>query len=183
MHSLISILFQFLWLSGNRLTSLEQWDAKDKDGNDNDNKKIMRIFLPRLEKLFLQDNCLTCLQSASADTFYSSFGAMPLLSDLDLSFNSIENVEALTCLSHCHLLTSLLLQDNPLTQPSALRPDASHASYTETLNQWLLITCPSLKMISGTECSHFHNRGNHNIPASHSAAEMYSVLKNLREKV
>ena len=67
-----------LWLSGNKISNFTAWL---EDNND------PAIFLPLLEKLFLQDNAIQCIDNPC-------LLACPLLVELDISFNNFASLKA-----------------------------------------------------------------------------------------
>ena len=84
-----------LWLSGNRISNFAKWAEKECD-----------LFLPSLEKLFIQDNTIYKVEKGAFDHLAS-------LLELDMSFNSILNIGDAPGLQHPNLQL-LYLQDNPM---------------------------------------------------------------------
>jgi Leucine-rich repeat (LRR) protein len=143
-----------LWLSGNRLCDLKSWlphtnsplqprerspvSSTEHELKDEDESSGMQwpLFLPLLEKLHLSDNAL-CEVSAAAVC------NMPLLVDLDLSFNGLSTTRSLHGLCFLPKLSVLHLHDNPVYCSSGVDVGASD------LISWLVQRCPSLKMLSG----------------------------------
>lgn len=112
-----------LWLSGNRLKSLDAW-APSKESTSS-----LPVFLPLLEKLYLQDNQVESIASCTLST-------SPFLMEIDLSFNSIRTFSNLAGLVFCPRLKVLQLQDNPVDKERGM---------TKLLNYFL----PEAKEISG----------------------------------
>jgi Leucine-rich repeat (LRR) protein len=93
-------LLRELWLSGNSLTSLAEWNNEGL------------LFVPSLISLHVDDNQLAFLGGSM-----TLVGA-PLLRDLNLSFNSLEdtNEGVESALVPCTRLRHLQLHDNPLAE-------------------------------------------------------------------
>jgi hypothetical protein len=141
-----------LWLSGNRLCDLKSWlphansplppgemsDSTDTEQEKEEAASVMQwpLFLPLLEKLHLSDNSL-CEVSAAAVC------NMPLLADLDLSFNGLSTTQSLHGLCFLPKLSVLHLHDNPVYCSTGADAAASDVM------SWLVQRCPSLKMLSG----------------------------------
>jgi Leucine-rich repeat (LRR) protein len=66
-----------LWLGGNKISNFSAWIENNSS----------TVFLPLLEKLFLQDNVITCIDNLC-------LLACPLLVELDISFNNILSLDA-----------------------------------------------------------------------------------------
>lgn len=113
-----------LWLSGNRVSSFARWTASSDSS--------LVIFLPMLEKLYLQDNRITCIEP-------SSLFQSPFLSELDISFNAIVSVENLSGIRAPNLKI-LSIQDNPV-------------SAFENISAFLQIQCPRLCCLNGSHIS------------------------------
>mmetsp|Transcript_25946 Transcript_25946/g.48715 ORF Transcript_25946/g.48715 Transcript_25946/m.48715 type:complete len:1387 (+) Transcript_25946:144-4304(+) len=92
-----------LWLSGNKLRNLDVWAPAKGEAESSS----WPVFLPLLEKLYLQDNQV---ESFAAYTLATS----PFLMEIDLSFNSISAFSNLAGLVFCQQLKVLQLQDNPV---------------------------------------------------------------------
>jgi len=91
---------KILWLSGNKLKNLDPWIT-------NENSNIWPVFLPMLQKLYLNDNCIQSLSDNCLDT-------CPLLTVLDLSFNEITILKDISTLKSCMILKVVELSDNPI---------------------------------------------------------------------
>ena len=125
-----------LWLSGNRISGLGEWSRRYKhrvvdrallEGLPTDCSSP--LFLPMLEKLYLQDNVLVTIPSRT-------FLCAPVLTDIDLSFNRLAAPSDILGLLHCPKLKRLQLQDN------VVGADVRVAT-------WLCRSCPLLIEISG----------------------------------
>jgi Leucine-rich repeat (LRR) protein len=136
-----------LRLNLNRIADFAPWQKRD------DKHSIAwPLFLPSLQKLVLGDNQLSGKLPGAV------FEAMPLLSELDLSFNSLADQEdLLPVFAHCRQLSALLIQDNRFTTTPVNTGGAAGTSRTALseaqqaqLNQWLFGACPSLRSISAT---------------------------------
>jgi sugar-specific transcriptional regulator TrmB len=68
---------------------------------------------------------------------------MPLLTDLDISFNNLRNIESVYGLRYLNKLEKVLIHDNPIY---ALNENENEVS---GLRSWLIKECFSLKIISG----------------------------------
>lgn len=134
-------LLKNLRLNLNRITNLDAWG---RDGAS----KVWPFFAPSLQKLVLSDNQISSLVDV--------FCMLPLLEELDLSFNALTAQEAVMDISHCKLLSALHVQDNVFTTVPVNTGGAAGTSRTAlpapqqaALNQWLCSLCPSLETISG----------------------------------
>jgi hypothetical protein len=94
------------------------------------------LFLPLLEKLYLSDNSLTDMNSAIMCN-------VPLLTDLDISFNNLKNIENIYGLRYLNKLENLLIHDNPIYNQNENEIEVNN------LKSWLIKECFSLKIISG----------------------------------
>eukprot|EP01041_Mallomonas_annulata_P007491 gene7491-15331_t len=139
-----------LWLSGNKLVGLHEWSKQEPcslpDSNDNYNSNgnsncndidggvdVWPVFLPMLEKFYLQDNSI---ESIPLTTFFTT----PNLLEVDLSFNRIPAAKDLCGLQACKKLRKIQVQDNPVYGDAALVP-------------WLLRSCGGLTEVSGKTLS------------------------------
>jgi Leucine-rich repeat (LRR) protein len=111
-------LLRTLWLSGNAITSFSSW-----------HENRIFVFLPMLERLFLQDNNIH-------DIATSALSLTPLLRELDLSFNSLAMEEAVEGIAHVGL-RRLCIHDNPLCSQDAIVAR-------------VLAQCPALTELNGT---------------------------------
>ena len=133
-HPLCLPFLRTLWLSGNKIAGLGEWSRR-RDVSDLSCSSAgfsgpsCPLFVPMLEKLYLQDNCLLSIPSIT-------FVGAPVLSEIDLSFNRLSSACDLTGLLACLKLRKVHLQDNPV-----------HSD--PNLNRWLLRHCVSLQEISG----------------------------------
>ena len=152
---------KILWLSGNKLDSLDRWLpnkavahlgvgeadwpvfgflSADSSGvgeaHEAEQTYEWPTFMPMLEKLYLQDNSISNVNSSAMLCF-------PSLSLLDLSFNAIEHVSCLG-VTACPKLRTLQIQENPVSTSTA---------GTDSLYRWLLVHCPSITSISGVDLS------------------------------
>lgn len=143
-------LLKNLRLNLNRITNLEAWKHQDQsgDGGDSESSSVWPFFAPSLQKLVLSDNQISSL----ADVFC----LLPLLEELDLSFNALAAQEAVEGIRQCKLLTALHVQDNLFTTVPVNTGGAAGTSRTAlpapqqaALNQWLCALCPNLETISG----------------------------------
>jgi Leucine-rich repeat (LRR) protein len=91
-------------------------------------------FLPLLEKLYLSDNSLTEIDSAIMCN-------LPLLIDLDISFNNLRNIESVYGLRYLNKLEKIIIHDNPIY--------GLNENEVSDLKSWLIKECFSLKIISG----------------------------------
>jgi Leucine-rich repeat (LRR) protein len=161
-----------LWLGGNQLNDLNDWIhyLTTPSTADDSIKELMPIFLPSLEKLYLQDNHIQHIPE-------NFLMAMPQLMYFDISFNRIQSIGDLKglCIGSHGSLQSLLLQDNPLTsipqlpslpehQESVINVEQRAAAFynNEILELWLRYACPKLKSYCG---NHFSTDMNETIPA------------------
>ena len=90
-----------LWLSGNKIPNFATWS----DGK-------FGVFLPSLEKLFIQDNLIQKVE------FGALIHAVSLV-ELDISFNDIKLIDEAPGLHHDNLRL-LYLQDNPILSDDGL---------------------------------------------------------------
>ena len=129
-----------LWLSGNRLETLEDWQPKKCSDGAGD---TWPIFLPLLEKLHLQDNSLTTIPATAVCN-------LPLLAHLDVSFNAIVALNNLDGLAYLPMLNVFNVHDNPVytTYVNDTRP----GEFNE-LHNYLLHRCPCLRILSGNTLS------------------------------
>jgi Leucine-rich repeat (LRR) protein len=88
-----------LWLSKNCIKGLDVWVSSLPSP--------WPIFLPLLEKLYLQDNEIVSIP-------WNSFVTSPLLTELDVSFNHLPDLEAIQGILSSAQLRTLQLQENPL---------------------------------------------------------------------
>eukprot|EP01039_Chlorochromonas_danica_P004474 gene4474-4901_t len=100
-----------LWLNGNTLRNLKAWRHSVPGGVVDCGH--YPIFLPQLQKLYLQDNQID--QICKEDLLM-----LPMLSELDLSFNQISSMDGLKALAalpmaNRYALKQLKVNDNPLT--------------------------------------------------------------------
>jgi Leucine-rich repeat (LRR) protein len=113
-----------LWLSKNSICSLDSWIGHDplptpshtlssspsssSSSSSPSSSFPWPVFLPLLEKLYLQDNEIKTIPKYS-------FVTSPLLNELDLSFNNLSEVTSTDgILCCCPQLKRLQLQENPL---------------------------------------------------------------------
>lgn len=99
-----------LWCNGNHLISLDSWEQvvdQSHSGSSKLSGTAPFLFLPLLQKLFLQDNQIESIHATSLIGF-------PVLKEVDLSFNRLETVSSLDGLWVAKNLTSLKLNDNPI---------------------------------------------------------------------
>ena len=151
-----------LWLSGNRLDSLVDWEPQS---GPND-LFAWPVFLPLLEKLHLQDNALSDLPAAALCN-------LPLLSHLDVSFNAITSVNGLRGLQHLPALSVLNLNDNPVYSSAA---SETRAGEVNELHALLVHECLSLRVLSGTALTRpTHARPHH--PTADAVATPLVVSK------
>ncbi len=122
-------LLRNLWITGNKITNFSAWVRTD----------ISPIFMPMLEKLYLQDNSVNTICE-------NVFDMIPNLIEMNLSFNRISNSSQLTGLRQCSSLKSIYLHDNPFSSARTIM----HHIYNREMD-WKLIVlslCPSLRIIS-----------------------------------
>jgi Leucine-rich repeat (LRR) protein len=146
--SLLLPCLHTLQLNNNRISNLKNEDERTEGEATVENERKISIILPQLRKLYLHDNLLTSLytSSLSSPSLSSSyfFEQFPLLSEVDLSFNQFESLEELTPLSSsCSFLTSLRLNDNPLTNKGS-----SASSSHQAVNPAEADTIQKLKKVS-----------------------------------
>jgi Leucine-rich repeat (LRR) protein len=104
-----------LWLSKNTIHSLDSWIGQPIPHSltsSSSSSTPWPVFLPLLERLYLQDNEISSVPKYS-------FVTSPLLSELDLSFNNLQDGNSTDgILFSCQLLKKLQLQENPLLYSS-----------------------------------------------------------------
>jgi Leucine-rich repeat (LRR) protein len=125
-------LLRCLWLSGNQLTNFDPWKPYTSSY-----VRHFPMYLPLLEKVYLQDNKICTLTE-------DVMQLLPSLVFMDISFNEICRVEDISAISFCRQLKSLQIQDNPLT-----------LTLDPTL--WLSEVCPSLSELSGLAVSAYRS--------------------------
>ena len=158
-----------MWLSGNKLHDLQSWlpykdprEMKDPGSDStcrNSDGLIWPLFIPMIEKLHFSDNLLTKIDAGAVCN-------MPLLVDLDISFNSVQTTLGLDGLRFLSKLTSLQIHDNPIYSTSG----GSGAERNE-LTCWLVHECPSLRVVSGNVLQ----KVDHPTPPRVSVAEFGNV--------
>ena len=131
-HPLYLPNLRSLWLSGNKLCNLKKWIRDDVTSCDDS----WPVFLPLLERLYLQDNNIS---NVDANCFASS----PFLCEIDLSFNSIRLLQDLSGVLECPLIRILQLQDNPVNKDTlamqyatSLLSELKELSGQEILQSW-----------------------------------------------
>ena len=95
-----------------------------------------RYYLPMLEKLYLQDNKITCISKDPCNKLTSTSA---FLKEIDLSFNLVATVNDISGLAHCKLLTKIELNDNPVNGTVSF----------SLLSRWMLELFPLLTTLSG----------------------------------
>ena len=128
-----------LWLSSNRLHSLDCWlptITENTESNNSMNSISWPLFLPLLEKMHLSDNSLSDIDATAMCN-------LPLLTDLDISFNNLSTSRNLRGLKSIPRLSVLQLHDNPVYRSDA--PGVADSG----LVSWLIQECTSLLSISG----------------------------------
>jgi Leucine-rich repeat (LRR) protein len=98
-----------LWCNGNQLESLDSWVSHSATSSSAIPAPPVSsfLFLPLLQKLYLQDNQISTIHP-------TSLSGLPLLKELDLSFNRLETVSSLDGLWVARNLACLKLNDNPI---------------------------------------------------------------------
>jgi Leucine-rich repeat (LRR) protein len=130
-----------LWLNRNAIPSFPKKSEKN-------------YFLPQLQKFFLQDNQLQSLFFEELDeNSCSFFDEIPLLMEVDLSFNHFQSLEGLAPLTNCRFLQTLRLNDNPFQNILSLTPlpptSGRQATVMEVLQRWLKTHFQFLKLFNG----------------------------------
>ena len=121
--SLTLPLLQQLWLSSNKISTMEAWRT-DK-----------RAYMPCLLELYLQENSIESLGGEGAISHVA-----PLLDKLDITFNCIEStLDLSSALRCCDNLKTLEMQDNPAAAP---------AGWIQA-SDMLLRTLPKLHFLNG----------------------------------
>jgi Leucine-rich repeat (LRR) protein len=158
-------LLRSFWITGNKIENLNAWKSVDQ----------AKIFLPMLEKLYLQDNQITCISK-----FILKY--LPLLAELNLSFNQLANESQLAGLAESTALKVLHVHDNPISSPS-IHPDQA---YKDDWKSIALRLCPSLTKISDTivdlEMRHHITRDNNNDGSSTSSTKASSFADYLQRR-
>ena len=136
-----------MWLSGNKLHDLQSWlpykdlNAIKDPGPDSTSRKsdglIWPLFIPMIEKLHFSDNLLTKIDAGAVCN-------MPLLVDLDISFNCVQTTVGLNGLRFLSKLSTLQIHDNPIYSSSG-----GSGEEINELRLWLVHECPSLRVVSG----------------------------------
>jgi hypothetical protein len=148
-------LLRSLWLNGNRIAELTRWNRSDKRED--------AMFLPMLQKLFLQDNQIMSLDKHSLE-------CCPMLQELDLSFNALQAVKDVAAALRRvgESLKVVHVQDNPLLTGqvhhseaglslSSSSDDEEPSNPNQTVSRkdlvalQLLRLCPKLEVVCGNE--------------------------------
>jgi Leucine-rich repeat (LRR) protein len=130
-----------LWLNRNAIPTFPKKSEKN-------------YFLPQLQKFFLQDNQLQSLFFEELDeNSCSFFDEIPLLMEVDLSFNHFQSLEGLAPLTNCQFLQTLRLNDNPFQNILSLTPlpvtSGRQPTVMEVLQRWLKNQFQFLKLFNG----------------------------------
>lgn len=146
-------LLRNLWISGNQIQSLTS-TCQDLITSNQIN---FCLFLPMLQRLFLQDNAISKIDP----DFWMQF---PQLIELDLSFNNLQSLESIHSLEYLNRfysicsLQSINLIENPISS-TTFKPnnwDLLSNNISETswnIEIFLLDLCPSLTNICGNMIS------------------------------
>ena len=164
-------LLKALWLNGNQIEKLSLWLPSLAAGRlkSNDPERCsFQLFLPSLQKLFLQDNQLKRLDR-------HVFSCCPLLQELDLSFNALHSVSDISYAIRQigESLKIIHIQDNPLLQGQVHNSDIFHHDSSsdsdegeavgnnrrrsnvvdkkDLIVQQILRVCPKIEIICGNE--------------------------------
>lgn len=138
------------WVSGNKLTDMTSW-SPSKGNNP--------VFLPMLEKLYLQDNLIHRIDP-------HVFVSCPFLAEVDLSFNNLTSAAALLGLQDCRNLQVLQLQENSVNSQSWLM-------------SWITEHIPSVREISSIAATH-HSHAENRIRSNTCSCSLHCAQNNLK---
>eukprot|EP01031_Cornospumella_fuschlensis_P029453 gene29453-35551_t len=115
-----------LWLNGNQIENLTLWEQSNSASSGDEKYPL---FLPSLQKLYLQDNRMSSLS-------FSVFAYMPLVNELDISFNQFSSLEHFYDYADAHFpyLSSCKVNDNPFTTGRQNNANANANSATNSTN-------------------------------------------------
>lgn len=148
-------LLRQLWITGNKITNLNAWVlpqnnavASDRNsdaasGSSSHKSPEFQIFLPMIERIYLQDNLIT--------DFPSGLGhLLPGLCELNVSFNRFTSLQDCLGLRECLSLQEVHLHENPLSTDTGNRLDEANTNHF--VRDWeyrIIKLCPQVLSISG----------------------------------